>query len=149
MGEADPFETLVTSLTGMAKHLLVENGEFEPFGGVVDTTGKVTYVALDTKDEAVDTVEFCKSLSELLRKMVIEEDSTFVGICRDVRYKVSVDEKLDAIEFRIEDRSGTWQTLLAFYEKQIDGTIEFGEVAELEDGDSPEIFVQTNYSPED
>jgi hypothetical protein len=134
----------------MAKTLLEHHDGFLPISAVIDSSGELSYVAVDFGGEHCGAQEYFDLLVTELRTMVIENDNfAAVGLCVDMVWTADEGAKCDALKFLLEDRWNHAQTLLTLYKKEFDGGFSLGELVALDETERPEVFSQIDFSVED
>jgi len=118
---ADIPET-VGNLIGLAQKFQHENGQFFPFGEVLNR-GKHTYQASDKEDAK----EAFRVLDHAYREVAAEGFLEWAALCVDVR---TTDAQLypdgtDAIQVAYEEQDGQSTSYYVPYQERADGSIEY------------------------
>jgi hypothetical protein len=120
-------DDLLDALLPMARGLLEKNGEFFPFGAVMDRDGKVTMVAGDTGTEHPPSDEVIELLRTAMRRE--KDDYLAVGVCYDVRVRTRAGaEPTDAICASLEHKGGMAVDVVEPYAKRAN-KVEYGPLA--------------------
>lgn len=74
----------------MAQSLLDEQGEFYPFGAIIDNNQEVTYIGASNEDEYPSSHDLISLLDEAFRKELDNDAYSLCAICYDVYLKETV-----------------------------------------------------------
>ena len=120
---------LVESIILQAKYFLNDAGEFFPFGTSIDINGNISPIGTYSGNEHPKPIEVLKELEQGMQQMIGKRQYTGVAIGIDVRtVPPGGQEKVDAIEIRVDHkREGSTNYYLP-YEKLDNGTFIFYEM---------------------
>lgn len=100
-------EHLLSELFGFAEKMLTQYGEFHPFGGYLDMTGRLVHVGLDDEDAQKKAAkEELTLLKDALRSIAKRSGGRAFGYAVDVVVPSAGGEKKDAIQFFLEHKKG-------------------------------------------
>lgn len=100
-------ELLLNELYPFAEKMLRTYGEFSPFGGYVDATGRMVHVSLEDVDAKESGREMYNRLVDGLRKFVLEKGARACGIVVNVTLpNNNAVFKEDAIRIFLEHKDG-------------------------------------------
>lgn len=121
-------EHLMSELFGFAEKMLIQYGEFHPFGGYLDVTGRMKHVGLDyehTKKKSGK--EELTLLKNGLRSIAKRRGGRVFGYAVDVVLPSAEGEKKDAIQFFLEHKNGYCAEVFFVYTVNPDRGVEVNE----------------------
>jgi len=130
--ERPTYKTELDGLLSMglkfAKQELATRGEFHPFGGTIDSSGKIALrAALAIGNQSVDL------LSQAFQHQAQAGEIRASGIFSDVTAAYDHNKFKNAIEANLEHRDGEGMRIYLPYEKGSDGTFHFGDLQGVQD----------------
>lgn len=124
----DEQNTLLNPLFEFALRMVVEQGEFHPFAGVLTKDAKVRLVAGAPGSDRPKASRVIAVLEEGLRAEILKEGHRAAGICLGVRIThPKVGKDADALLARIEDADGEAVNVYLPYTRDAAGTLRTGE----------------------
>lgn len=102
----DDCAKLMNAMLPFAEEMLKERGEFYPYGGALDPSGKVVAVGVSEGSEKPQSAEVINDLKKSLTEGALTGKYTATAIIYDVRIAIpSSGEQSDAIAIRLDHRS--------------------------------------------
>jgi hypothetical protein len=100
-------EGLMTEVRLFAERMLREHGEFHPFGGTIQSDGRVALVGADTGDEMPPAGDLINVLTEGFRREVAAGDIRAAALVVNVSVlPPKQQDKVDAIRIALDHRDG-------------------------------------------
>jgi hypothetical protein len=122
-------DDLLNATLPFAQKMLVERGEFYPFGATMKADGKIDLTAGYTGVEFPESQELIDLLLGGYRAQAAKKELMATALCFDVRtIPPGETEKSDAICVRLEHLDGEAVDVLMPYQKDRDGNLTWGEL---------------------
>jgi hypothetical protein len=123
-------DELFNILLPFAKQMLLEYGEFYPFGAVMSSSGETRMVGAKMEgDDHPPSESLIDLLTDAFKEQAARRELRAAGICYDVlTVPPGEDQKRDAICCGLEHYTGEWVDVFLPYLKTEDGNIQYGEV---------------------
>jgi hypothetical protein len=119
---------LLDSLLPLAERMLVERGEFSPFGGTMNQAGEIVALGASGGKEHPRSQNGIELMTQTLRRLARSGQLRAVGICYDGRTTPpGRTEKCDAVCASVEHQSGEAVNLILPYQRTSKGELQFGE----------------------
>ena len=122
--------SLMTALSPLAEKMLLEFGEFLPYGGYLRANGEIVECGVDDggKENSKSQV-LLEILSASFRKRAATDDVLAFGLCIDVKVtKPGGDEKIDAIQYILEHKDGESIDVFRPYNLDASGEVVLGSL---------------------
>jgi hypothetical protein len=121
-------DEVVNPMFEFALKMVVEQGEFYPFGAVLQADGQVRLMAGRMGSDRPKASQVIAMLDEGLRSQIERERPRAVGICLGVKIThPKVGQNVDALLARIEDADGEAVNVYLPYERNAAGGLRTGE----------------------
>jgi hypothetical protein len=134
-------DALLNDLLPFAERMLVEHGEFYPFGGSITRDGEHISVAAKASSDRPKSQELIDIMTDSFRAQAAEGKIRAAGICFDVRViPPGQVDKTDAIQVALEREGGDAVDVFVPYAQLSDSEFTYGELFACER--TPTLFVQ-------
>lgn len=117
-------EQLMGDLFAFAEKMLTQYGEFHPFGGYVDSAGRVVHVGVEGDVNPVPSREKFEMLKSMFSEIGRSGGAKLFGIAADVVVSSNDGAKGDAVEFWLEHKDGYCAEVFIRY-RILGGSVEF------------------------
>lgn len=118
---------LMDSVLPLAEKLLIEHGDFFPYGGAMTPNGEIVSVAAYDGDEHPPSSELINLLNQAFRQAAANKQYKATALVYDVRIKLPNGEPSDAIAVNLDHETGYTVVVFLPY-VLINGNLEFGQI---------------------
>lgn len=133
--QTDPYlQGMLNYLIGQAKYFLEEEGEFYPYGTVIDAELQIKPLGYYSEQEYPEPAQVLNDLETAVReglsngKYLAASIGVMVMIKADEQETEATDDLKSALQVRIYSADGNTNVLYSIYEQNADGGYEFGEL---------------------
>ncbi len=100
-------ERLVNDLLPFAQQMLTENGEFFPFGGIVDPQGELQHIGVESDEEDTPSEEIIELLKDHFKTGAADGQFNATALVYDVLVvPPGQEDKQDAVAVALDSRDG-------------------------------------------
>ena len=121
---SNDYKQLKEFLFPFAQKMLKEHDEFFPFAAAVEKSGKLVGVNASEGTEHPNSTDVANMLLALWTTEVAPEHRSF-GICMDIRFPISANEKSDALKIMLRSRTERARDVIVPYHKEAGGSYVF------------------------
>jgi hypothetical protein len=121
---SDDYKQLKEFLVPFAQQMLKQRDEFYPFGAAVEQNGQLVAVGVYEGTEHPNYTDVANMLLSAWASQAAPEQRSF-GICVDVRFPISPNEKSDALKVMLRSRTDQPRDVIVPYHKELGGSYVF------------------------
>jgi hypothetical protein len=121
-------DALLNTVLPFARQMLIERGEFYPFGATMKADGKIEQRGAYTGEEFPEPQELIGLLLGAYRAQAAKGELRATALCFDARTIPPQTEKTDAICVRLEHEDGEAVDVFIPYRKERQGDLTWGDL---------------------